>query len=236
MTTSISQSGSWEPAESAALTALIKPGARVIDVGAHVGYMTRLLAARTGSAGHVLAIEANPDNFELLQANMAFNPAAHVRLVLGAAWRRSGETLTMTISSENTGDHRVFERAQASATADISSLALDDLIPEEWPLDLAKVDAQGTDHVAIEGMERTIQRCWPTIVVEFWPVGIEEFGGEPAQVLSLYRDLGYELTVLELPALRRDAGMLEIVERARVCRDEYCTLLLRPDLDVERGP
>ena len=44
----IGERGYWEPAESAVMTALLAPGARVLDVGAHVGYMTALACARVG--------------------------------------------------------------------------------------------------------------------------------------------------------------------------------------------
>src|SRR5689334_10568522 len=42
----------WEPCESAVLVSLIRPGGCIVDVGAHVGYMTLLAAAHAGPQGH----------------------------------------------------------------------------------------------------------------------------------------------------------------------------------------
>jgi FkbM family methyltransferase len=232
MTRLIREQGSWEAGESAVLTTLIRSGSHVIDIGAHVGYLTLLAAARTGANGSVLAIEADPTNFELLRANLELNAVSWVTPVHAAAWRRSGETLTMTISPDNSGDNRVFLRDGAEQTVDVPSVAVDELIPGDWHVDVVKVDTQGTDHVAIEGMRTTIGRCHPTVLVEFWPLGIEEFGDDPVQVLGLYRGLGYEIAMLEEPTLSPEAPVRRIVEAARRCQSEYCTLLLRH----EAGP
>jgi FkbM family methyltransferase len=226
----IREYGSWEEGESAALTALIRPGNHVIDVGAHVGYLTLLAAARVGDTGGVLAIEANPDNFELLRANLGRHGATHVRAVRAAAWRRSDETRTMTVSSENSGDHRVFVRQGATETLEVPTVALDDLVPEDWDVDVVKVDVQGTDHVAVEGMQRVIARCQPTILIEFWPLGIEEFGDPATKVLDFYRELGYDISLLEAPCLARAATSQAIVDVVRRIPQGFCTLLLRANL------
>jgi FkbM family methyltransferase len=228
VTSWIHDHGTWELPESAALVALIQPGANVLDIGAHVGYMTLLASARVGASGSVLAVEANRENFELLRANLTNNGAGHARAVHGAAWRQSGETLTMSVSPENSGDHRVFRRAGAERVIDVPAVAIDDLISDDWRVDVVKVDVQGTDHVAIEGMQRTIERHHPTMLVEFWPEGIEEFGDSPAQALALYRQLGYEISMLEQPGIQRTATLENIVDAARSCPGEFCTLLLKP--------
>jgi FkbM family methyltransferase len=207
---------------------VIGPGDHVIDIGAHVGYMTLLAASRVTAAGSVLAIEANSDNFALLRANVERNTLTNVRPVEGAAWRQSDEELTMTVSPDNSGDHRVFQRDGAANTVQVRSVAVDDLITDDWRADVVKVDVQGTDHVAIEGMRRTIERFRPTLLVEFWPKGIEEFGGQADQVLAFYRELGYDLTILEVPTLSRDAALSRVVDAAWRCPWGYCTLLLQP--------
>jgi FkbM family methyltransferase len=190
--------------------------------------MTLLSAARVGPEGSVLAVEAHPGNFALLQDNIAQNRVAQARAVQGAAWRCTGETLTLTVSHGNSGDHRVFRREAATETIDVPSIALDDLLGDDSSIDVVKIDAQGTDHVALEGMQRTVARCRPIVLVEFWPPGIEEFGDRPVDILAFYRGLGYDIVILEAPGLSSDAPLEMIVEFARRCAGEYCTLVLQP--------
>jgi FkbM family methyltransferase len=219
---------SWEPVESGVLAALIKRGAHVVDIGAHVGYMTLLAAARVGPDGSVLAIEAHPGNVALLRENITQNGLTQAEAIHGAAWRRSGETLALTVSPDNSGDHRVFRREGATETIEVPSVALDDLLADDQCIDVVKIDAQGTDHVAVEGMQRTLARCRPVMLVEFWPPGIEEFGDGPADVLGFYRGLGYDIAMLEAPGLSSDAPLEMIVDHARRCPGEFCTLVLQP--------
>jgi FkbM family methyltransferase len=214
---------------------MIKRGGHVVDIGAHVGYMTLLAASRVGPEGSVLAIEAHPGNFALLQDNIVRNDIPQARAIHGAAWRCSGETLTLTVSPDNSGDHRVFRREHATQTLEVPAIALDDLLADHRRVDVVKIDAQGTDHVALEGMRRTLARCRSIVLIEFWPPGIEEFGDRPADVLAFYRSLGYDIAMLEAPGLASDAPLEIIVENARRCAGEFCTLLLQPKPDVA-GP
>lgn len=65
--------GVWEPAESAIVKDILERGDRslaVFDVGAHTGWYS-LMAAKMGYA--VRAIEADPNNIELLRANAELN-------------------------------------------------------------------------------------------------------------------------------------------------------------------
>ena len=41
----------------------------VVDVGAHIGYFTRIFSNLSGPSGTILAFEADPENFTLLKQN-----------------------------------------------------------------------------------------------------------------------------------------------------------------------
>ena len=50
-----------------------KEGDTVIDIGAHIGRYTITSSKQVGKTGKVVAIEADPDNFQLLKRNIALN-------------------------------------------------------------------------------------------------------------------------------------------------------------------
>ena len=50
---------------------ITRPGMIALDIGANVGYYTRLLSTLVGSSGHVLAFEPHPRSFTLLRQNTA---------------------------------------------------------------------------------------------------------------------------------------------------------------------
>ena len=68
----------YEPFETSLLSAEIRPGMRIVDVGANIGYYTLLFSKLTGASGHVFAFEPEPENFGLLQRNLARNDRTNV--------------------------------------------------------------------------------------------------------------------------------------------------------------
>ena len=46
----------------------VRPGSVAVDIGANFGVMTEVMARAAGPHGQIIAIEAHPDNAEVLQA------------------------------------------------------------------------------------------------------------------------------------------------------------------------
>jgi FkbM family methyltransferase len=55
-----------------------KEGDIVVDVGAHMGRYTIISSKRVGPNGKVIAIEAHPDNFEMLNRNIKLNKLTNI--------------------------------------------------------------------------------------------------------------------------------------------------------------
>jgi len=224
----LARDGVWEPREGAVLRELVSPGMAALDVGAHCGYFTLMLAHLVGEKGEVVAIEPEPDNHALLVANLHAAGIANVRPIEAAAWRSSGEAIPLSLSETNTGDHRSYCWGSGRTFVEVESLALDELEPPLERLDVVKLDTQGTEHVAIEGMRETLTRFSPLLLLEFWPTGIRDFGDRPGDVIELYRELGYEIAVIDEPEIPHDVAAGEIVLRADASITEYFNLLLTP--------
>jgi FkbM family methyltransferase len=224
----LERDGVWEPEEGEALRQLVEPGMTVLDIGAHCGYFTLMLSKQVGHGGRVVAVEAAPENFALLGANVEAAGAGNVRLVQGVAWRRSGEPVELSLSADNTGDHRAYLPEPGRRVIKLKSLAIDDLDPALDALDLVKIDIQATEQIAIEGMRRTIERFRPRLMVEFWPRGIRELGDNPEDVVSLYRELGLEIEAIERPGQGPGLSPTELVALADASPTEFLNLLLTP--------
>ena len=55
-----------------------KEGDIVVDIGAHIGLYTIISSKRVGTKGKVVAIEAHPGNFEMLNSNIKLNQLTNV--------------------------------------------------------------------------------------------------------------------------------------------------------------
>jgi FkbM family methyltransferase len=210
----IQSRGTWSPEDGNFMRQHVRPGMAALDVGAHCGYFALLLAQLVGPGGSVVAVEPEPGNHALLRENVSHAGLDNVRIIHAAAWRRSG-SVPISISPDNSGDHRAYEFDSGRKTIEVPALALDDLDPPLAALDFVKLDAQGTEHHALEGMRETIARFRPLMLVEFWPDGIRDGGDDPEAVLAMYRELGYDVKPLPDPGRKSDltpAELLEIVE------------------------
>ena len=108
-------------------------------------------------------------------------------------------------------------------------MRLDEVLGPHTRVDVVKVDIQGMDHAALEGMADTLRRNQPTVLAEFAPLLIAAFGDEPTSVLALYRSLGFSVAPLEQPEelllSENDAGFVEhLLGRRR----QHTNLVLRP--------
>jgi FkbM family methyltransferase len=204
----------------------------VIDVGAHVGYFALLAARLVGRRGRVVAIEPDALNFDLLCANVERSRMNWIEPIHAAAWAASG-TVTLSRSETNTGDHRVGLSDEDRTRVDVRAIRVDDLISPSESVDVVVLDTQGSESMVVEGMRDVIRRCRPRMLVEFWPEGIRALGADPEQVIELYQELGYKLTVVGSAVTDRvaPARLTRLAERAE---DGFCTLLLTPAPAAQR--
>ena len=71
--------GGWETQNMAVMKQLLRPGAVVLDIGAHIGHFTILAASVVGVGGAVYSFEPAPRNFQRLSENIKLNHfEAHV--------------------------------------------------------------------------------------------------------------------------------------------------------------
>ncbi|MBI3829388.1 MAG: FkbM family methyltransferase [Planctomycetes bacterium] len=196
-----------EAAESALLAELCRPGMQALDIGSNIGLHTLQLAHLVGEDGRVYAFEADRGNFETLRRNIRENAFAQVEPVHAAVGARSGETFVFK-SGANSGDHRVFDSGAHRLKDRVRMLALDNYFPPGTRIDFIKMDIQGAEGIALQGMRRVLTENRDlAMLVEFWPFGLRQAGCVPAEVLAGLQALGFALEVLdERPAEQRRIG------------------------------
>ena len=95
----------YEREEAAFARGQLKPGDTAIDVGAHIGFFTMLMAAAVGRGGCVYAFEPFDANADLLERSIAENDF-HDRVVFRRAAvgeTRGTATLTFPVETLNSG-------------------------------------------------------------------------------------------------------------------------------------
>jgi FkbM family methyltransferase len=219
--------GVWAAAETELCKRELRPGMRVLDVGANIGYFTLLFARLVGPTGHVYAFEPEPRNFDLLQRNVARNRYANVTAVPKAVSRASGRQ-QLYKSPDNLGDHRLAHGPADRDSIDVTVVALDEFFAGDRRVDFIKLDIQGAEYGALQGARALLARSNPLcLITEFWPAGIRACGDDPEEYLRELAALGLRLCVIgpgsrpQLVPLDGPAALHALVQRDREV-DLFC--------------
>jgi len=148
--------GSYEPDETRIFESVLRPGNKVIDVGANLGWFTLLSAALVGEEGRVIALEPEPHTFSFLKRSIERNHFANVLPLKQVASDLDG-TRTLFLHQDDTLGNSIV-RDFGSGGTEVSSTKLDTLARNYGldTIDLVKVDAEGAEPEVISGMQRLI--------------------------------------------------------------------------------
>lgn len=156
--------GVWEPHLTRFLERRLKPGDVFVDIGANVGYFSTLASALVGDHGRVVAIEAIPRTFEVLQRNIAQNHLHNVRAVNAAVWDKE-ETLTFfispdTIDGTSTVTARMAERKHLQERCEVAAVPLISLLTAEEVSGtrLVKIDVEGAERRLLQDLGGLVDR------------------------------------------------------------------------------
>jgi FkbM family methyltransferase len=134
-----------------------------LDVGANIGYWSKMLA-EVLHVGKVFAFEPDPATFKILQRNCELN--TNVEIIEAALGSQKG-TLSLYLDPSDSGDS-TGNYVQGRDKVDVELLTLDAFIVERGinRIDFLKVDIQGGEIDFFKGADLTIKTMRPLILVE----------------------------------------------------------------------
>jgi FkbM family methyltransferase len=166
------------------------PGREVLDLGAHLGYMTQLAAAR---GAHVWAFEPNPETRPLLERGLRRSRLGDRVTVLPYALSDADETRRLFVSGG--GDTAsLYEHGEADESL-VTCRRGDDVFGEDLSLDVVKLDVEGAEVAALSGMAETLRRASAhlTVITECNPEALRRAGATPEALVGLLRSHGLEV-------------------------------------------
>jgi FkbM family methyltransferase len=174
-----------------------RQGDTIVDIGAGDGLDSFVFSRAVGPQGRVLAVEAHPATFVLLEQTCRLNGLSNVVPVQCAVMDEPG---SVTMAEE--GSHRDFYTVLggtngAARTEEVPAKTLDDLCREHEieRIDFLKMNIEGAERLAVQGAEDILERT------RFVCVACHDFisEGDPslatkAFIADFLRDYGFELT------------------------------------------
>jgi FkbM family methyltransferase len=183
----------------------IRPGCVVLDVGANVGVYT-LLAAKRGA--RVFAIEADPRNLEMLRRNIRLNGLDDRVTVFPIAVGSEESTATLFRFKGNSGHSNLFS---GTDPVEVSCKTIDSLdLP---PIDVCKMDIEGSELSALRGMRATICRSpQMKLLIEY-----AEVLGASAELTDFIRAHFSTVYAIRQPPLRAKGPLSPRTKLPRFC-------------------
>lgn len=132
----------------------IKPGEKVLDLGAHRGYFSLKASGLVGETGQVVAFEPHPENFMRLiqRCNLP-----NVRCVNAGAWDEDGEA-ELWPAIDNSGGHSFFKVELGQEPVSIKCRLVDIgtwLMTEGFRPDFVKIDTELAEFRILTSLMRT---------------------------------------------------------------------------------
>lgn len=189
----------YETRYDEALAACLRPGDVVWDVGANVGYYTRLFAERAGDAGRVIAFEPSPVNFVRLQ--QACGTLAHVKLYPMGLGREDGRLSFQQGEDELGATSRVLEPSDSLTDHETIQVEIrrglglieSGIAP---PPNVLKIDVEGFEFEVLEGLGKALAEEGLRAVgieIHFGLLQDRGMGDAPQHIEALLQQQGYRL-------------------------------------------
>jgi FkbM family methyltransferase len=178
--------------EARLIQPLLKPGMRIVDVGANVGYYMLMFAQKIGHDGHIIAIEPSPENLPELQLNIDRNNLKNVDLIPKAVG--SDQRTVGLRAGTNSG---VAPAGHGEYKVELD--ALDNVVTGY--VDLIKIDIEGYEGHALRGAVRLLQQYHPILFIEVHPEQLTSTGSTVSEIIKVLQEY-YDTLDLYKPAVK----------------------------------
>ena len=203
----------------------IKKGDIVLDIGANIGFYTKILSGLVGETGKVYAFEPDKKNFSYLQQNAG--NLKNVELINKAVSDKTG-MITLYQSDLLNVDHKTYATEGYVSKTEIECVAMDDFIPNH-KVDFIKIDIQGFEYFAFKGMKEIFNANDNLkIITEFYPLGLYNAKIKASDFLELLWENGFIVYKTENEIMRE--FLKSDIEKYTAVKDEYTFV----DLFIEK--
>jgi FkbM family methyltransferase len=206
--------GTYEEEINKLMRISLKNGGNALDIGANFGLQSIRMSQCAGSTGKVLAFEPLAHLQDKFRKNMQLNRVDNVVLLPYALSNEESETEfainktawnqgTFSLGNKNDGDEK-----------QLVTIKIGDNLPEVQQLEslqLIKIDVEGFEYPALQGLQQTIQKHKPRIIFEYDAPGWQHAGQDISACYQFLQAMDYTLYQISYVGceLLEDAGKIQ---------------------------
>jgi FkbM family methyltransferase len=188
-----------------------KKGDVVVDIGAHIGRYTITSAKQVGNMGKVVAIEADPENFEILKRNIALNNLTNVLPLNYAVFSTKTKIKLYEQSASAKYNSVMLTRAARTKNyVEVNADTLDVILKQNGinQVNWIKIDVEGAEFEVLKGSTEMLSGENVSLFVEIHNIN------EPRHyhnVIDFLKHRNYEMTFEQ----RYDSGESHVIFRKK---------------------
>ncbi len=135
------------------LKKILKPGMKVLEIGANIGYYALLEAKIVGEKGWVYAFEPSPYNFNLLKENIKLNGYKNIEIYQKAVGGKGGKMKFFLSPYSNLSGF--IKRNGKEKAIEVEVIKLDEFLKEK-KIDFLRMDIEGYEIEVLKGAKKTL--------------------------------------------------------------------------------
>lgn len=195
--------GTYEPATGNLISLSLRPGFIALDIGANIGVHTLRMARAVGESGKVISFEPMPHLQQKLNANVQLNRLESIVQIKGVAVSDAAGQTKMSGSSDtfNQGTGRMDDQGETQVLVTTGDAVIEEM--ELNRLDLIKIDIEGYEMKAIQGLFNSIKKFKPRLLVEYDQAYWEKCGSSWTEFKSFLSQNNYSIYKIEEFTLTR---------------------------------
>ncbi len=179
---------------------IIQKGDYILDIGANLGYYTKLFANWTGNTGKVFAVEPVPAFAEIIKwGTKKYSNIILYNVALGEQEKEVTLTTPGNFGYLKTGLAHINTKNETSNNSEFSFKATmkkgSELFKTLPRLDFIKCDIEGYEDIVIPEIKDVILKYKPIIQIETW-------GDQKPKIESFLTNCGYEIYDIEDSVLK----------------------------------
>ncbi len=190
--------GTYEPDVSHIIRKYLDKGSLFIDVGANIGYFSRMVADIVKPHGKVYAFEVEYDNYHALCRNttdlinvMSLHFAVSNELCFMNVHHSSHSACHSLVKTDNHLDGHKFT---------VPTITMDHFWSnylDSENIDLIKIDVEGAELFVLDGMAKMLsQNIVRTMIIEYCPRVLNNSGQDPLKIYKVL-DKNFSLSIIE---------------------------------------
>ncbi|MEO7923972.1 MAG: FkbM family methyltransferase [Chitinophagaceae bacterium] len=172
-------------------------GMTAIDIGAHIGLLSVIMAQKVKKSGRVYSFEPTPSTFKLLTKTIRVNNfSATIYPNEAAVSDKKGTTFFYITDIEAHNSNSLSDNKRDYGNEhkiEVQLVSVDEFAAEKElkKIDFIKIDAEGAEYSVLKGCEAALSRDKPKMILALHPSSIANFGNSLGEIWDYLQSFGY---------------------------------------------